>query len=157
MVSQTDTLPTRQCRSGNLTPLYPSPLPPHLSYLCSSTSTPSHSPHLHLPSHQCTHIFTEPPKITGLFEDIAATGETVTFICEVECSIEYNITWLHDSIMLNITEDWKYHVFNRTANQHKLMVTLSLSSDVGIYTCVVNTKFRLKETNASIGFTIPSK
>ena len=48
-------------------------------------------------------------------------------------------------------------MFNGTAGQHNLTVTLTAPSDAGIYTCVVNTEFKSKETNTSIGFKIVCK
>lgn len=104
-----------------------------------------------------TSTLTDPPSITFLGQKDIATDESVTFVCEVSCSIDYNITWLHNGTVLNITSDGNYHTFNGTAGQHKLTVTLTSPSDVGIYTCVVNTEFELRETNKSIGFKIACK
>ena len=71
-------------------------------------------------------------------------------MCEVACGINHNVTWLHNGTVLNVTGDGKYQMFNGTAGQHKLTVRLTSPSDAGIYTCVVNTEFKLKETNRSI-------
>ena len=100
---------------------------------------------------------TDPPTITDLRQEDSATDEFVTFVCEVKCSINHNVTWLHNGTVLNVTGDGKYQMFNGTAAQHNLTVTLTSPSDAGIYTCVVNTEFKLKETNTSIGFKIVCK
>ena len=99
----------------------------------------------------------DPPKITNLRQEGSATDESITFVCEVACSIDHNVTWLHNGTVLNITRNGKYKMFNGTAGQHNLTVTLTSPSDAGIYTCVVNTEFKSKETNRSIGFKIVCK
>ena len=100
---------------------------------------------------------TDPPTITDLRQEGSATDKSVSFLCEVKCSINHNVTWLHNGTVLNVTQNEKYNMFNGTAGQHNLTVTLTSPSDAGIYTCVVNTEFKLKETNTSIGFTIVCK
>lgn len=99
-----------------------------------------------------TPTLTDPPRITFLSQEDSATDNFVTFVCNVSSSIDYNITWLHNGTVLNITDDGNYHTVNGTAGQHKLTVRLTSPSDVGIYTCVVSTEFELRETDKSIGF-----
>ena len=119
---------------------YPHPLPYTLS---------------HFHAHSRTH--TEPPSITNLGQEDRADDDSVTFVCTVECSIDFHITWLHNGTRLNITGDGKYQTFNSGSNRHKLRVLLTSTSDVGGYTCVINTAFKLNESARSIGFWITGK
>ena len=110
-----------------------------------------HNTHTHTLTHTHTHTLTEPPRVIDLRQEDSADDESVTFVCTVECSIDFHITWLHNGTRLNITEDGKYQSFNSGSNQQKLRVSLTSTSDVGGYTCVLNTAFKRNESGKTIG------
>jgi len=82
------------------------------------------------------------PKITS-FKCSNRTDDTIVLVCEVECYLPYNITWLYGGeniVVLNGTE--KYITFCNDTESFLLVKNASNADTKKNYTCVVDTSYR---------------
>lgn len=94
------------------------------------------------------------PTITGLRQEGEADVK-ITLACDVECSVDYNVSWLHNMEPVVITEGGKYQqYFSDTDSSHKLVVKVTSPSDIGNYTCVVNTVYEVNEANLTLRLSV---
>lgn len=62
-----------------------------------------------------------------------------------------NVTWQHNGTTVNTTAEGRYRQ-SSADSQYKLIVELTSPSDSGIYTCTVNTDYKINETHRDIPF-----
>ena len=104
------------------------------------------SKHTHTHTHTHTHPLPEHP--TADLKQEGKAEDTVTFVCDVNCSVDYNVSWLLDGKPIAVTEGGKYQQYI-SGSKHKLIVKITSPDDTGNYTCVVNTVYKANETSAS--------
>jgi len=83
------------------------------------------------------------PKITS-FKCSNRTDDTIVLVCEVECYLPYNITWLYggENIALLLNGAEKYSMFCNDTKSFLLVRNASNSDTKKSYTCVVDTSYR---------------
>jgi len=83
------------------------------------------------------------PKITS-FKCSNRTDDTIVLVCEVECYLPYNITWLYggENIALLLNGAEKYFMFCNDTKSFLLVRNASNSDTKKSYTCVVDTSYR---------------
>ena len=82
------------------------------------------------------------PVILSEITDLSDERDTVNFTCQATGEPVPDISWYFNGVMINVSDNSsKYMIMSRSLNitttESTLTINNSVSSDVGVYTCIV--------------------